>query len=250
MFTEIKMRYLICILLSFTSLVAEEESLEPLYEYLLQVVEHSSNAHPPIVAIGGCPGVGKTVLTKKIYTALQEKGIRSQILPLDDFNLSPEERLKIGTEWDIRHLKVTELHACLSSIFAGASQVQKPFTNQLTGEAGYEFVSLEDIDLILFDGLYTLCDIPPLNFFDYCETGIFLDADVEDIRKWKWERELRKNKPRTPEQFVKHMEVIFNEFNQNVSYSRKNAYFIIQADSEHHYQLEKKGIKNDRLRAA
>lgn len=160
------------------------------------------------------------------------------ILPLDHFNLSPKERKKIGTEWDIRHFKVEELHDCLTSIFLGSKYLQKPTCNQLTGEIGKETLELENVNLILFDGLYALCSIAPINFFDYCRMGIFLEADESDIYKWKWEREQKKNQPRAANEFEKHMEALLLEYHQNIEHSKENAFYIIRKDKDHQYTLE------------
>lgn len=218
-----------------------EAKLQPLLDALAEIAEtHKQDPSKPVplIAIGGCPGVGKTYFTKTLLTKLQEKGINCIVLPLDHFNLSPQERKKIGTEWDIRHFKVQELHKCLASIFSGEKSVQKPTCNQLTGEISSEILILSNMDLILFDGLYALCSEPPLNFFDYCSLGIFLEAGETDIYAWKWEREQKKTQPRTPDQFAKHMEALLLEYHQNIEYSQKNASFILRKDSAHGYELE------------
>ena len=67
--------------------------------------------------------------------------------------------------------------------------------------------------------------------------GVFLEAKEADIHCWKWEREQKKAKPRTPDQFAKHMEVLLLEYHQNIEYSKQNASFIIQKDSAHNYKL-------------
>lgn len=234
--------------LSYVSgLEARFESLRPIVNTLVDIAENhkqDSSKAVPIIAIGGCPGVGKTYLTKILLTELQESGVNCIVLPLDHFNLSPEERKKIGTEWDIRHFKARELYDCLASIFSGEKNIKKPTCNQLTGKIGAEVLDLNNIDLILFDGLYALCSKPPLNFFDYCLEGVFLEADESDIYKWKWEREQKKIQPRTPEQFAKHMKALFIEYHQNIEYSKENASFIIRKDSNHNYELEIQASEN------
>lgn len=250
-----KLIYFLFVPLYFISsgLSGEETKLQPLVDALMEIAAaHKQDASKPVplIAIGGCPGVGKTYLTNSILVNLKQCGVNCIVLPLDHFNLSSKERKKIGTEWDIRHFKVQELHECLASIFLGEKCVPKPTCNQLTGETGKEVMSLNDIDLILFDGLYALCSKSPLNFFDYCSLGIFLEAEEADIYAWKWEREQRKTKPRTPEQFVKHMEALLLEYHQNIEYSKKDANFIIRKDSNHNYELEVQSSQSSLLKAA
>ena len=227
--------------LSDVILEAEHKSLAPLVEYLVDIAtQHKVDQTKavPLIAIGGCPGVGKTYFTKNLSLELHERGVNCMVLSLDHFNLSPEERRIIGTEWDIRHFKVSELQYCLASIYFGEKLISKPTYNQLTGEFGSEVLDLNNIDLILFDGLYALCTKPPINFFDYCLAGIFLEANKSDIYSWKWEREQKKVKHRTKEQFAKHMEVLFYDYHQNIEDSKKNASFLIKKDSKHNYELE------------
>ncbi|GAB4233873.1 MAG: hypothetical protein Tsb0021_12950 [Chlamydiales bacterium] len=218
------------------------ETIEALILHLIQKAdEHKQNPFQPIpvIAIGGCPGVGKTFFSNLVLNRLRENEIRCIVLPLDHFNLSPSERKKIGTEWDIRHFKLEELHQCLSSIHSGEKLIHKPTCNQLTGEIGSEKLDLRDVDLILFDGLYALCSERPLNYFQYCSLGIFLEADEKDIYQWKWQRELKKSHQRTQEQFQKHMSALMKEYSLHISYSKKNADFLIRKDSNHHYHLLK-----------
>jgi len=164
----------------------ETEPLAPLMEYLVEIAKHHQQEvlkPVPIVSIGGCPGVGKTYLAEILKITLQQKDIKCVILSLDHFNLSPADRKKIGTEWDIRHFKVVELQQVLQAIFQGQKLIEKPTCNQLTGEMGTELMDLNAIDLILFDGLYALCSEAPLNFFDYCFAGIYLEAEEANIYK-------------------------------------------------------------------
>lgn len=217
------------------------EVLTPIVETLVDIAEQhrlDRSKTVPLIAIGGCPGVGKSHLTKNLLNTLQNHGVHCIILPIDDFILSHEERRKIGTEWDIRHFKASEIHDCLAAIFSGAKIVKKPTWNQLAGDIGCEVIDLNNIDLILFEGQYALCSRPPLNFFDYCQFGVFLEGSEFDVYGWRWEREQKKTQPRTKEQYVKHMEAVLLDYHQNIEYSKKNASFLIKKDSKHNYELE------------
>jgi uridine kinase len=239
--------HLLCLPLVFFSLAfkgtddAVVQTLSPFLVHLKEIAEthKKDRSQPiPIVAIGGCPGVGKTHLAKALLGTLQSQGVYCIVLPLDHFNLSLKERKALGTEWDCNHLKHSELHHCLSSIASGENQVTKPICNQLTGKVSTEVMDLSEIDLILFEGLYALCTRPPLNFFDYCLEGIFLEAEEVDVYRWRWEREQKKLEPRTLEQFIKHFSCLLEDYRNTISYSKNNAHFLIRKDSDHTYHLE------------
>lgn len=227
-----------------------EQTLSPLLDYLSEMANHhrmENGIPPPIVAVGGCPGVGKTHLTQILAKALQENGVRCQILLFDDFILASRDRKKMDTLWDIRHFKVDELKAVLGGICSGKKQLQKPTRNPLTGETATEIVDLSKADLILFDGLYALCSKSPLDFYEYCVAGVYVEADEADIYHWRWEREKAKASPRTQEQFNTIMKVYFDDFHDNIEYSKSNADFIIKKDGEHHYDLKWKQIHQAEL---
>ncbi|OJU82452.1 MAG: hypothetical protein BGO10_09915 [Chlamydia sp. 32-24] len=222
----------------FSTIEAKEISLSSFIDQIVQTTQNSCSSSIPIVAIGGCPGVGKTYFTKMLATLLQQRKINCYILALDHFNLPLQERKKIGTEWDIRHFRSDELHHVLQLIKQNKIFFQKPICNQLTGEIKEETVDLSQIDVILFDGLYTLCTHNPIHFFSYADIGIFIDANEKDIYQWKWEREQKKSQPRNGDEFAKHMEAILTDYKKNIAYTKKSAHFIITKDSSHQYLIE------------
>jgi uridine kinase len=221
--------------------IATDTILQPIVDCLEDLALYHQQ-HPeetiPIAAIGGCPGVGKTFFTRILAHKLEEKNIRFVILPLDDFNLPASERQKLNTSWDVRHLQVQEVHRVLREISIYKKKTLKPIYNQLTGESGVEILDLENVDLILLEGHYALNREAPLHFFDYCTVGIYLEASKTDIYQWKWERELKKKTPRSPEFFAQHMQEIFADFDLHVSATKDNAFFLVTKDSDHTYHIE------------
>ncbi len=219
----------------------EIESLTPLLEYLIDIAEHHQKepSQPvPIIAIGGCSGVGKTHFANALASTLQELGVKCRVLQTDHFVLSREERDKIGTPWDERHLKLAELHAFLAAVVSGKKLVEKPTRDQMSEKVSVELFDLNGIDLLLSEGHLALCSDSPFSFFDYCIGGIFIDADESDMRKWRWERDQKRDRPRTPEQFEQLHAVFMREYHGNIKFSKKNAAFVINKDSLHNYHLE------------
>lgn len=235
----------LCVLICFSRLQAEESGLSrlmPLLDYLTDVANHhrkNSTESIPIIAIGGCPGVGKTYLSQILAKELQQKGMRCAILQLDDFVLSPEEFLKLGVESDQNHrwFKRDALHECLSSINSNVRLLELPTRDQRTQEVGSRVLDLSECDLLIFEGSYALCTREPLHFFTYATAGVFIEAAADDIYQWKWEREQMRMVPRTAEKFAKSMEIVFSDFNQHIAYSIQNAQFVIRKDHQHLYTL-------------
>lgn len=239
---KILISFSLFLLISFSPCIhaSDDEFLSSLIQHLALVAsDHKAHRENPvpIIGIGGCPGVGKTYLASVLADELKKKGVSFYILPLDHFNLSSADRKKIGTEWDLRHLKHQELHTVLDQIRTGEKHLTKPTYDQFTGEVGLEAFDLSNVDLILFEGLYALCSHEPINYYQYCLFGIYLDADEVDVYTWKWERDQRKTVPRTKEQFEKHMAVLIEEFHKNICYTKNNALYLIKKGGNHCYQM-------------
>lgn len=237
---------LIFLLFLFSANTAgQSQPLDSLEEFLVDLAQHRDKSKPvPLVALGGCPGVGKTYLAKDLKERLQKRGVICQILPLDDFIRSSEERKKMAMLWDVHHLKLSELHECLADLHSGKKIVFKPTYDHMTGKTSYEILDLTHADMILFEGIYALCSKEPVNFFQYCEFGIFLEADEADIYLWKWQREQKKIHPRTKEEYEMQIQVLLTEYHKNIEYSKKNAIFFINKDSGHNYQIHSFYLKN------
>jgi len=192
---------------------------------------------PPIIAIGGCPGVGKSTLAHLIQAELAELNTNSVVIGLDHYGLSQSDRKQLSGELDPRRIQWYKIHQTLTSICQGQTEIIKPIINQLTKERGEETLHLENIDCVLFEGAYTLSDLPPMNFLEYADLTIYLETSLENIYDWKWQRELKKASPRPSQDFFKHMTEIVNDFAFHVYPTKKNADFLIQIDDFHHYSV-------------
>ena len=98
------------------------------------------------------------------------------------------------------------------------------------------------MDLIIFEGMYTIAQIPYMDLRSYVNLGIYLETTTENICKWKWERECKKFKPRNQNEFDNHMTLIFEDFVKFVYPSKRNADWIVFADDLHQLSI----ISNDR----
>ena len=82
-----------------------KEELQSILEEIQNQVKEKRNGLekvPLIIAIGGCPGVGKSTLSQLVQAELAELGIISAIINLDHYGLSQEERKQFASELDPR----------------------------------------------------------------------------------------------------------------------------------------------------
>jgi uridine kinase len=186
---------------------------------------------PLIVAIGGCPGVGKSTLSQLLQAELSELGIVSVIISLDHYGLSQSERKQFTSELDPRRIQWQKLHNTMTSIGMGEKEIIKPTINQLTKEMGHETLQI--------------AKVPPMNYLQYADIAIYLETALENIYDWKWQRELKKSTPRSQQSFYNHMMEILKDFAFHVYPTRKNADYIVSIDFYHHYSItDGKILKN------
>ena len=221
--------------------IAEESNLAPLLESISTLAhQHRENrSNPiPIVAIGGCAGVGKSSFSKLVEHLLQTRNLNIYTLHLDDFLLSYDERKKIGfNEPMTSHYQLEKAHEVIKAMILRENTIHKPTYDGHTRLLSSEIVNLEKIDLILLEGGYALCSEPPLNFLPYSDVKIFLEAEESDIIQWRHQREQLRVLPRTEEEFSKFIGAVLLDFKNNILDSRKNADFVIRIDHQHQYSL-------------
>jgi uridine kinase len=224
----------------FAPCIGWSQNLEDLH-VVLENIQNSAKkkSHSPfIVAIGGCPGVGKSTIAHLLQDELNAIGMSSVIISLDHYGLSQNERKQFASELDPRRIQWDKIHETFTRICAGEKELSKPIINQLTKEMSQETLDLANIDCILFEGSYTLGDFPPMNFLQYADVAIYLESSLENIYAWKWQRELKKSSPRSPQVFFNHMIDILRDFAFHVYPTRKNADYLVQMDFSHHYRID------------
>jgi len=215
--------------------------MAPIIERVQELAHHHAlnpQEPKPIVAIAGCSSVGKSYFTRQLYHALRKNGVKVAIVLMDDFmNPSAVHAKKDGLHENFDH---DGLHAMLQQILAGHEHVKKSAWDKNLPAC---FIKEEtacfcDIDVILLEGIYVLCDMAPYAFSQYSMLRIFIDAAEDDIRNWKREREAAKPGPARPKEvFEKRLEWNMEDYRVNIKPSSKNAHFIILKDNSHHYTV-------------
>lgn len=199
----------------------------------------SAKRRPYIIGIGGGAGAGKTTFADLLKTALEREGKKVFVIHLDDFFKSPEERQRIGTEWDENHINLAEARRVLEGIKRKDAKITKPKYNRETRKIEQEIVDISGIDVAIFEGIYAISSEARLgNFLELVNLPVFMSADLSDIKKWRFLQEEKKPHPRSIEQMERHWNSgILGDLNRNILPAKRNARFIIFVDAAHNFKV-------------
>lgn len=163
----------------------------PITERILPLVEHYRTGRMiirPVVAIAGCSGVGKSHFAHQLLVDLQKKGINAKILHFDDFiDPGPFEGAREDIHPNFDHRTA---HAFLKKVADDEPIIEK-LTWDLTGPKPVkvkENYDLRSVELLIFEGEFTLCDETTYDFVNLSNVRIAVDAADKDIINWDWKR--------------------------------------------------------------
>ena len=225
--------------------IHNENQLKPIVENAKLVIQNKSGTIPNFIAIAGGTGIGKSFLAEELADLLAEEGITAAILRCDDF-LDPDHDDPNHFHNRFQHLLA---HSVIQQIKSGKKVITKPAWNpekdQLPAKVQEEF-SLEKVDVVIFEGEFTLCEQEPYNFIKYSDFGIFVDADDEDIMEWNWQRGRSDTKNTTKEEYKTRIKPYLLKYRDFVKSCSRSALYLLLKDSNHQYRVHKK-IENRRI---
>lgn len=198
--------------------------------------QHANNKNStiPIIAIAGCSAVGKSTFARKLSEVLNEGEIKATIFKQDDF-LQPThvENTTLHPYFDYHRL-----HNVLRQVIDGQEYVEKPVWNKNGPKPVKEEImaSFCDIDLIIFEGIYTLWGADTYDFSKYSAFKIFIDAPLDVISVWNWERELQRGeRARSKEKFDSDIAWDMEDYRNVILPAKKVADVVIEKDANHSY---------------
>jgi len=205
------------------------------------VINHRLNKTDgkPFVAVAGCTAVGKSYFSEQLVHALNKEKVKAAILHLDDFM----EPLAVKNPLFHPHLDYVKAHAVIQEILDGAISIVKP-TWDLSGAEFFKTTNtldLKDIDLIVFEGEFTLCDSDSYDFLKYSSLRILMDAENDDLINWNWDRK-RGIKEKTKEEFTTGVLRGLIHYRDHIAPTIKYAQYLVLQNKNHEYTLVEKNI--------
>lgn len=178
-------------------------------------------------------------MARALTAHLRAAGRRVEILAMDDFFAAPEIRQTLG-EWGPDHVRFGELEAVLQAFRAGHppppvlryQRVPQPHLAVWTPP-------LAEVDLLVFEGLYTLSAASACGaLLRHVDLGLFLDAALEHVKRWRFDQEAAKPRGRGREAMERHWrEGILPDTRDRVLPSRANAAMVLEKDEAHRWRL-------------
>lgn len=211
------------------------EMLNPLIAHLKLIAQEKKEEVPPFIAIAGCSAVGKSYLSLRLAGLLKKVGVETCILKGDDF---------LDPDWnDPQHfhprLQHAVMHSIIQKIQTGQSTVRKPAWNQkgLPSKIEEDF-TVQGMDLVLYEGEFTLCNQIPYDFSKYSALGIFIDAQDDNIIDWNWSRG-RDIEGTTKEEFAAMVKPALQKYRAFVQSCPARATYLITKETDHRYAVAK-----------
>lgn len=206
--------------------------MKPIVDKAVRLVEFyrsNMNNQIPIIAIAGAPAVGKTYFANQLAELLINKNIKVVILNQDEFL----ERNKIPGYLIHPYLNYQRIHRVLQSILEGQRIIMQP-VERVTKPIDYT-----DADIVIFEGVYSLCGPESFDFFKYCSFGIFMEGNEKNVALWHWQREQNKPKDsrRSKSKFKSELKLNMIDYHSHILPCRHNGEFIVYKKEKNKYCL-------------
>lgn len=159
------------------------ETAENIYKILGQ-----NNIHTKKWAVGICgeSGSGKSVTAFALKKVLEEHGIGSFVIQMDDYFKFPpktnhENRQKSFDNIGMHEVQLELIEENIKDFKKGSSSIKKPLVHYQNNSVSQEILDLDDIQVLIIEGTYILS----IDEFDF---SIFIDRNYKDTYENRMQR--------------------------------------------------------------
>ena len=156
---------------------------ENIYKIFKEKYDHNKKW---AVGICGESGSGKSVTAFALKKVLEENGIRSLVIQMDDYFKLPPKTNHENRQKSLDNVGMHEVHLDLiqnniKEFKKGKSTLEKPLVHYQNNSISEEILDLEDIQVVIIEGTYILS-------IDDFEFSIFIDRNYQDTYEKRMER--------------------------------------------------------------
>lgn len=201
--------------------------------------KHASQCAIPMIGVAGGSGVGKSHFSEELVRALQEQGVKAKMLKLDDFMQEDPPLDALPLHPNFNH---TQAHDILRRICAGQEKnIRKPVWICREGRhiKSEEIMSLENVDLLVVEGEFALHGPETYDLRKYTALRIFIDASIENMCRWQFERKRNMDTAQSFEEYAKNALPSLQKYREHAELVKACAHYVLHKAENHQYQLQK-----------
>ncbi|ANF49153.1 hypothetical protein A0O34_00640 [Chryseobacterium glaciei] len=159
------------------------DTAENIYEIIKENYNHNEKW---TIGICGESGSGKSVTAFALKKVLEEEGIKSVVIQMDDyFKLPPksnhENRQKSLDNVGIHEVHLNIIQENIKQFKEGKSFIEKPLVHYINNSIAEEILAIDGTQVLIIEGTYIL-DIDDFDF------SIFIDRNYKDTYENRMER--------------------------------------------------------------
>lgn len=148
-------------------------------ENIYRIIKQNDNQTKKwTVGICGESGSGKSVTAFALKKVLEEKGIKSYVIQMDDYFKFPpktnhENRQKSFDNVGLQEVQLDLIEQNIKAFKEGSSSIEKPLVHYRNNSIAKEIIDIEDFQVLIVEGTYILS----IDEFDF---SIFIDRNYKD----------------------------------------------------------------------
>jgi len=196
-------------------------------ENIYKIINGNYN-YPDKWALGICgeSGSGKSVTAFALKKVLEEKGVKSLVIQMDDyFKLPPrsnhENRLKSLDNVGLQEVNLNLIQENIKDFKKGKTTIEKPLVDYHANSVSQEIVQIEDVQVLIIEGTYIL----DINEFDFT---IFINRNYKDT----YENRMIRNRDEQTDFVEKVLEIehnIIRKFKEKADVILEKNYQIVKS---------------------
>lgn len=196
-------------------------------ENIYKIIKENYN-YPDKWALGICgeSGSGKSVTAFALKKVLEEKGVKSLVIQMDDyFKLPPrsnhENRLKSLDNVGLQEVNLDLIQENIKDFKKGKTTIEKPLVDYHANSVSQEILQIEDVQVLIIEGTYIL----DINEFDFT---IFINRNYKDT----YENRMIRNRDEQTDFVEKVLEIehnIIRKFKEKADVILEKNYQIVKS---------------------
>lgn len=150
------------------------------------IKQNDNHTEKYVIGICGESGSGKSVTAFALKKVLEENGIKTFVIQMDDYFKLPPKTNHENRQKSLDHVGIHEVHLDviqenIKAFKKRKSTIEKPLIHYQNNSVSKEIINTDDVKVLIIEGTYILS----IDEFDF---KIFIDRNYKDTYKNRMER--------------------------------------------------------------